>query len=50
MRTFVKFEQKDSAYNLDIAYVPHLKMLQVFIAGTNTVSIIEHMKNDDGDH
>ena len=25
-------------------------MLQVFIAGTNTVSIIEHMKNEDGEH
>ena len=37
--------QAESPYNLDVYQIRDLKMLQVYIAGTNNISIIEHVKD-----
>ena len=39
----------EAPYNLEVNVVSDLKMLQVFVAGSNTVSIIEQVKDQDGE-
>lgn len=40
--------QPDAPYNLDVYVVEELRMLQVYVAGTNNISVVEHVKNLDG--
>ena len=41
--------QADSPYNLEAIDDKQLNMLQVFVAGKDTISIVEVVKNNDGD-
>ena len=38
---FPRTPQAEAPYNLEVVYVPEFKTLQVYIAGTDIISIIE---------
>ena len=45
---FPRFPLLEAPYNLAVHEDPDLEMLQVFVAGPDTITIIEQVKNDDG--
>ena len=50
VKFFVFSEQDDAPYNLEVYHVPELSTLQVFVAGIDTISIIEQIKDEDGEN
>mmetsp|Transcript_39973 Transcript_39973/g.52281 ORF Transcript_39973/g.52281 Transcript_39973/m.52281 type:complete len:116 (+) Transcript_39973:869-1216(+) len=47
---FPRFSLKEAPYNLEVHQDPDFGLLQVFIAGTNTLTIIEMVKNKAGEN
>ena len=41
--------QEESPYNLEVYRVPELESTQIYVAGKETISIIELVKNEDGE-
>lgn len=47
---FALARQDESPYNLEVYHVPELETIQVYVAGKETISIIELVKNEDGEN
>ena len=47
---FPRFALPEAPYNLEVHRDPDFGLLQVFVAGTNTLTIIEMVKNRDGNY
>lgn len=45
---FPRFALPEAPYNLAVHEDPDLEMVQVFVAGPDTITIIEQVKNDEG--
>ena len=47
---FPRFALAEAPYNIEVHEDPEFGMIQVFVAGTNTLTIIEMVKNKDGNY
>ena len=49
IKNFTRYRQEEAPYNLEVYAVPEFELVQVFVAGNNTVTIIEAAKNEKGE-
>ena len=48
IKEFPRKFMQDTSYELEVFEFPEIEMMQVFVAGPETISIIEHARDRDG--